>query len=95
MPQDLKKSAFFGGYGLKGRNLLFDPNAFALWAPDFFLFIFGDCHHQGERLFAFFANELICGHGKPPSVTGWPFEKITSGLWNTPNLVYSSPGRPC
>jgi hypothetical protein len=35
----------FRCYGLKRSNLLFHPNAFTLWASDFFLFVFGNCHH--------------------------------------------------
>jgi hypothetical protein len=59
--------ALFGGYGLKGGNLLLHITALAFWAPEFFLFIFRYFYIEGKRFIAFFTDELIHGHGKPPS----------------------------
>ncbi len=52
----------FGGYSLKGGNLLLYFAAFAFWALEFFLFIFRDCYTYGKRLIAFFTDKLVCGH---------------------------------
>jgi hypothetical protein len=55
-----------GGNCLKRGNLLFYPGGLAFRAPDFFLFIFRNFHHQGKALFTFFTFKLVCGHGPPP-----------------------------
>jgi len=61
-----KALTLFGGYSLKGGNLLLHFAAFAFWAPELFLFIFRDCYSYGKRLIAFFTDKLVCGHEKPP-----------------------------
>jgi hypothetical protein len=58
--------ALFGGYGLKGGNLLLHITALALWALEFSLLIFRHCYSEGKRFIVFFTDELIHGHGKPP-----------------------------
>jgi len=54
----------FGRYGLKEGNLLLYFAALAFWALEFFLFIFRNLYIQGERLIAFFTDELVDGHAK-------------------------------
>jgi hypothetical protein len=58
-----------GGNCLKRGNLLLYPDRLAFRTPDFFLFIFRNCHHQGKALFTFFTFILICRHGPPPVST--------------------------
>lgn len=58
----------FGGYSLKGGNLLLYFGAFTLWALEFFLFIFRNCYSEGKRLLAFFTDEFVYRHEKPPSL---------------------------
>jgi len=40
--------ALFGGYGLKGGNLLLHITALAFWALEFFLLIFRHCYSEGK-----------------------------------------------
>jgi hypothetical protein len=42
--------------------------ALTLWATVLIFFIFGNGKNYGERFFAFFTIELICGHHTPPFV---------------------------
>ena len=57
--------ALFGGYGLKGRNLLLDPRALAFRAPEFLLAVFRNRNCHGKRLIALFTHEVVYGHAKP------------------------------
>jgi hypothetical protein len=63
---DLMKAVLtlFGGYGLKGGNLLLHLVAFTLWALEFLPFILRDFYIEGKRLVTFPTNEVILGHGK-------------------------------
>lgn len=58
--------ALFGGYGLKGGNLLLHSCAFAIWTPEFFLPVFRNWYHYGKRLIAFLTDEVVCRHAKSP-----------------------------
>lgn len=58
--------ALFGGYGLKGGNLLLHSRAFAIWAPEFFLPVFRNRYHYGKRLIALLTDEVVYRHAKSP-----------------------------
>jgi hypothetical protein len=55
----------FGGYGLKGGNLLFHPRALAFRAPEFLLVVFGNRQNQGKGLITLLTHEVVYGHAKP------------------------------
>ena len=57
--------ALFGGYGLKGGNLLFHPRGLTFGAPEFLLVIFGNRQSEGKGLITLLAHEVIYGHAKP------------------------------
>lgn len=57
--------ALFGGYGLKGGNLLFYPRALTFGAPEFLLVIFGNRQSEGKGLITLLTHEVIYGHAKP------------------------------
>lgn len=68
-------STLFRGYGLESTNLLLDPGAFALRAPEFCLLVFAHSHLQSEFPVALLTFEIIRRHGAPP------VQKMIS-LWN-------------
>jgi len=51
---------------LKRGELLFDPHAFTLGVPDFFIFMLGNGQDEIELLFTLLTCEIIGGHGRPP-----------------------------
>jgi hypothetical protein len=54
--------ALFGGYGLKGGNLLSYLGAVAVRALEFLLLIFGKCERERKGLFALLAHKIIYRH---------------------------------
>lgn len=58
--------ALFGGYGLKGGNLLLHSGGLTIWAPEFFLSVFRNRYHYGKGLIALLTDEVVYRHAKSP-----------------------------